>query len=173
VTLGLANQVANSFLCGPTSGGAAAPTFRLIVAADLPGVLLQTVTVTLTSVNLLALLATPITLVAAPGVGFTIEVIDLQIIFFGGAIAYTDAGGAVSFNIGTASQALASNAIFLVTVTPNKRIQRVGPLLAIDTAGNPPTDDNGALTISKVTNNFAAGNGTAKVLVKYLILPTT
>jgi hypothetical protein len=31
-------QVANSFLAGPTSGGAAAPTFRAMVAADLPTV---------------------------------------------------------------------------------------------------------------------------------------
>jgi len=36
VTLGLATQNANLFFAGPTSGGAATPTFRLIANADLP-----------------------------------------------------------------------------------------------------------------------------------------
>jgi hypothetical protein len=168
VTLSLANQNANLVFAGPASGGAAPPTFRSLVAADLP----QLVT-TLTSANILALLTTPITLVPAPGVGFTIVPIYIHIVFFGGTVAYTDAGGAVSFVIGSATLALASNGIFLVTTSPNKAIQRIAGFPATDTAGNPPTDDNAALTISKATNNFAAGNGTAKITVQYLILPTT
>lgn len=176
LTITLPNQLANLVFAGPTSGGAAQPGFRALVLADLPGAGLQypqTISTTLSAANLLALLGTPITLVPAPGVGFTIHVLSIVIVFFGGAAAYTDAGGAVSFQIGSAAQALASNGIFLVTTTPNKAIQRVGGLQATDTAGNPPTDDNGALTISKATNNFAAGNGTAKVIVHYLVLPTT
>jgi len=173
IVITLANQPANTVFAGATSGGASAPTFRALVAADLPGLALQSVSVSLSSADLLALLGTPKTLVAAPGAGFTIVPLMILIEFFGGAVAYTDAGGAVSFSIGSASQALSSNAIFLVTTTPNKAIQRVGALIATDTAGNPPTDENAALTISKATNNFAAGNGTAKILVQYLILPTT
>jgi hypothetical protein len=93
---------------------------------------------------------------------------------FGGAAAYTDAGGAVSFTIGAGvSQALGSNAIFLVTTSPNKRFQTVPWTGATDTAGNPPTDENAPLQITKATNNFAAGNGTAKVIVQYIIVPTT
>ena len=167
-TLTLPNQAINTVFAGPSGGGPAPPTFRSLVAADLP----QTVT-TLSSAQLLALLGTPVTLVPAPGVGFVIVPLVIQIVFFGGAAAYTDAGGAVSLNIGTASAALASNAIFIVTTTPNKRIQSFPWPGATDTAGNPPTDDNGALTISKATNNFAAGNGTAKITVQYLVLPTT
>jgi hypothetical protein len=167
-TITLNNQTANQIFAGPSSGAAAPPTFRSIVAADLP----QTVT-TLSSANILALLGTPITLVAAPGVGFKIVPLVIQIVFFGGGVAYTDAGGAVSFSVGSASQALASNAVFLVTVSPNRGIQQVGAFSATDTAGNPPTDDNAPLTISKVTNNFAAGTGTAKITVQYLILATT
>lgn len=172
LTITLPNQNANLVFAGPTGGGAAQPGFRALVPADMPTGL-QTTTTALSSANLLALLGTPIALVPAPGVGFTLHVLSIVIEFFGGAAAYTDAGGAVSFSIGSAAQALASNGIFLVTTTPNKAIQRVGGLQATDTAGNPPTDDNAALTISKVTNNFAAGNGTAKVIVHYLILPTT
>jgi hypothetical protein len=168
LTITLANQNANLVFAGPSAGGAAPPTFRALVAADLP----QTVTV-LSSANILALQGTPITLVPAPGVGFRIVPLLIQIVFFGGTVAYTDAGGAVSFNAGTMSQALASNGIFLVTTTPNKAIQQIGSFSATDTAGNPPTDDNAALAISKATNNFAAGNGTAKITVQYLVLPTT
>ncbi len=36
IALSLANQSANTIFAGPTSGGAAAPTFRAMVAADLP-----------------------------------------------------------------------------------------------------------------------------------------
>jgi hypothetical protein len=167
-TITLNNQTANQIFAGPSSGAAAPPTFRSIVAADLP----QTVT-SLSSANILALLGTPITLVAAPGVGFKIVPLVIQIVFFGGGAAYTDAGGAVSFSVGSMSQALAANTVFLVTTSPNRGIQQVGSFSATDTAGNPPTDDNAPLTISKVTNNFAAGTGTAKITVQYLILSTT
>jgi hypothetical protein len=167
-TITLVNENANTVWSGPASGAAGVPAFRALVAADLP----QTVTA-LTSANILALFGTPITLVPAPGVGFRIVPLVIQIVFFGGSIAYTDAGGAVSFVAGSASQALVSNGIFLVTISPNRAIQQIGSFSATDTAGNPPTDDNAALVISKVTNNFAAGNGTAKITVQYLILATT
>jgi hypothetical protein len=36
-TVSFANQTANTVLAGPTSGGAAGPAFRALVAADLPG----------------------------------------------------------------------------------------------------------------------------------------
>jgi hypothetical protein len=167
-TITLVNQNANTVFAGPSSGAAAQPTFRALVAQDLPNV-----TVTLTSANILALMTTPITLVAAPGVGFTIIPTMIVIKFYGGTVAYTDAGGAVTFSNGSMSGALASNAIFLVTVSPNRRIQSFPWPGATDTAGNPPSDDNAALTISKITNNFAAGNGTAAILVWYYVVPTT
>lgn len=171
-TLGLSitlqNQTANTVFAGPSSGASGVPSFRSLVAQDLPFV-----SVALSSANILALQTTPITLVAAPGVGFSIVPILIVVKFFGGSVAYTDAGGAVTFSIGSMSAALVSNAIFLVTTSPNRRIQTFPWPGATDTAGNPPTDDNAALTISKVTNNFAAGNGTATVLVWYYVVPTT
>ena len=36
ITIGLANQSANTVLAGPTSGGAAAPSFRALVSGDIP-----------------------------------------------------------------------------------------------------------------------------------------
>lgn len=167
-TVSLVNQNANTVWAGPSSGAAAAPAFRSLVAQDLPNV-----AVSLTSANILALMTTPITLVAAPGVGFTIVPTMIVIKFFGSGVAYTDVGGAVTFSNGSMSAALASNAIFLVTVSPNRRIQTFPWPGATDTAGNPPSDDNAALTISKITNNFAAGTGTATILVWYYVVPTT
>lgn len=149
-----------------TSNGASAdPTFQ--------GAAVQVSSTSLSSAQLLALLGTPVSLIPTPGPGFTILPLSVSIILFGGSAAYTDAGGAVSFNIGSATQALASNAIFTTVTSPNKQIQRVAGFPATDTAGNPPTDDNAAMTISKATNNFAAGNGTAKVIVHYIVMPTT
>ena len=69
--------------------------------------------------------------------------------------------------------ALAANAIFLVTVSPNRRIQVVDFYAAAagtgvtGTAANPPTEDNAPLTISKATNNLAAGNGTCHITVYF------
>jgi hypothetical protein len=41
----LANQSANRVFAGPTSGGAAAPTFRALVSSDLPTIVLESKTV--------------------------------------------------------------------------------------------------------------------------------
>ncbi|HEX8807955.1 MAG TPA: hypothetical protein VF760_03080 [Xanthobacteraceae bacterium] len=167
-TLTFLNQNANVVFAGPASGAAGQPSWRSLNAQDFPFT-----TTTLSSAQILALNTTPVTLVAAPGVGFTIIPILIVLKFFGGSSAYTDAGGAVTFQNGSMSATLASNAIFLVTVSPNRRIQSFPWPGATDTAGNPPSDDNAALQITKATNNFAAGNGTATVLTWYYVVPTT
>jgi hypothetical protein len=135
---------------------------------------IQVADVTLSSAQLLALLSTPVTIVPAPGIaGWTINPLGIIIRYIGGTIAYTDVGGAVQFNIGSAVFGLASNAIFLTTVAPNRAIQRVfNYAVASDTAGNPPTDDNAPLQIAKITNNLAAGNGTAHITVYYTVEPS-
>lgn len=51
----LANQSANQVLAGPTSGGAAAPTFRALVAADIPALSYGTGTVTSVALSLPAI----------------------------------------------------------------------------------------------------------------------
>lgn len=124
----------------------------------------------LSSAQILALQTTPVTLIPAPGVaGWMIIPQEFILRLIGGGAAYTDVGGAVSFVIGSATQALANNNIFLVTVSPNRAIQRIVGFAATDTAGNPPTDDNAPLNISKATNQFAAGTGTMKITTYYNI----
>lgn len=137
---------------------------------------LQVADITLTSAQILAIQSGAITLIPAPGItGWFIKPEKIVLRLLAGSVAYTDVGGAVSFNVGSQTVALASNAIFLVTVSPNRRIQVVDFYAAAagtgitGTAANPPTEDNAAMTISKVTNNFAAGNGTMHITVYYTV----
>lgn len=161
------------------AGGAAGPAVTPAYAQGLQGAFgLQYIDVTLSSAQILAIQTGAITLIPAPGVGFWINVRRIIMRLIGGSVAYTDAGGAVSFGAGTLTMALAANTIFLTTVSPNSRKQMVDFAAAavgvgvIDTAANPPTDDNAAFTISKATNNFAAGNGTMHISLDYTIETT-
>jgi hypothetical protein len=161
------------------AGGAAGPAVTPAYAQGLQGAFgLQYADVTLSSAQILALQTTPVTLLPAPGVGFWYNVRRIIMRLLAGSAAYTDAGGAVSFGAGTLTMALASNAIFLVTVSPNTRKQMVDFAAAAvgvgvtDTAANPPTEDNAAFAISKITNNFAAGNGTMHISLDYTIETT-
>jgi hypothetical protein len=140
---------------------------------------LQFADVFITSAQLLAILATPITLVSAPGVGFFLKPEKVVLRFIGGGVAYTDVGGAISLTLGSQAVALASNAIVLVTVSPNRRIQVVDFYAAAagtgitGTAANPPTEDNAPLQLTKITNTLAAGTGTMHVTTYFTTEPTT
>ena len=136
-------------------------------------VLLQRVTVDLSSAQILALDGTPVTVVPAPGVGSRIVPFLTIIHMIGGGVAYTDAGVAVSLSAGSANYPLTDNNIFLVTVSPNKRSMTMGFAEVLDTAANPQTSDNAPLQIGKITNNFAAGTGTARVTVYFAVEPTS
>ena len=149
------------------------PAFSRLTQVDIRRTSLE-----LTSAQILALETTAVTLVPAPGLGFQIVPLFIKMCLLGGSVAYTDAGGAVSIGAGTMTQALSANTIFLTTVSPNRKNQWLNWMAAaagvgiFDTAANPPTEDNAALTISKATNNFAAGNGVMRVVVWYLVEAT-
>jgi hypothetical protein len=122
----------------------------------------------LTSAQILALQTGAIQLLPAPGVGLMICPETIVIRVFGLTAAYTDAGGAVSFNIGTMTAALAANTVF-TGPTNGQRSQQIFAFNGTSTAAAPPTNENAAMTISKATNNFAAGSGTAHITVFYTI----
>lgn len=132
---------------------------------------LQCADITLTSAQILALQTTPVTLIAAPGAGLMIIPDKAIIRVVGITAAYTDAGGAVSFNIGSMTSALAANTIF-TGPTAGQSSQQIVNFLATSTAASPPTNINAALTITKATNNFAAGSGTAHISVYYTVEPS-
>jgi len=128
----------------------------------------------LTSAQILALQTTPVALVAAPGVGFTITPHLAIVRFIAGSIAYTNAGGAMSLTVGGTNglnQTLASS--FITAVSPNYTNEVVNFAgVGIAAGGNPPANENAALQITKATNQFLAGNGTAHVTMYYTIEPT-
>jgi hypothetical protein len=165
------NQNANLVLAGPTSGGAGPVTARALVAADIPGFLLQKNVVMLATADIEALMGTPFTLVPAQGANTIIVPVAVILEMIGGTIAFTDAGGAVSLVMGSAAVALGTNAIFTTAVSQTQ-IQRLAGFAATDTAAAPPTDINAPLQMSKITNNFAAGNGSMKVTTIYLVVGT-
>lgn len=140
---------------------------------------LQCIESLISSAQLLAIFATPIALIAAPGVGFFIYPHKIVMRFIGGGVAYTDAGGgAISFGVGGLSVALASNAIILVTVSPNRRQQVLDWAAAAvgvgvtGTAANPPTEDNAPLNMSKATGSPLAGTGTMHLTTYYTVEPS-
>jgi hypothetical protein len=136
---------------------------------------LRRLSVGLTSAQLLALFTTPVTIVPAPGVGFTIVPTVIVITFVGGSVAYLNGGGgASSFTLGGLSLAVGgAEAIWLVTVSPNRKQQVLPWAGTTDTAASPPAEDNAPLQLSKATANFTAGNGVAQVTAYYTIEPTT
>lgn len=157
-------------------GGQGGPSFA---TGPQPCIGFQVNDTTLTSAQLLALFTGPVTIIPAPGVaGWFLNIDKVVMRLLAGSAAYTDAGGAVSLTVGSLTVALASNAIFLVTVAPNRRIQVVDYAAAAagtgvtGTAGNPPTEDNAAFTMSKATGNLAAGNGTMHLTTYYTTEPS-
>jgi hypothetical protein len=125
--------------------------------------------INLTSAQILALNTTPIQVINAPGVGFYVNPIAAVINFSGGSIAYVNGGGgAVTFTVGSrTAQTVAEGMI--TTVTPNRTHQFTPFAAGLDTAANPPTDENAGLFITKGTANYTAGTGVASVVVYFTI----
>jgi len=141
------------------------PAFSRLTQTDL-----RRAEISLSSTQILNLNATPIQVVPAPGAGLRIVPYLCVVHYFGGTVAYTNGGGGFpELLVGSAAYVFTDAAIFLVTVAPNRRSQSMGFAEVLDTAANPPTSENAALTISKATAEFAAGNGTARVAVYYTI----
>jgi hypothetical protein len=90
-TIGLQTQLANTFWGGPSSGSAAQPTFRAMVANDLPNGLgeLFTVSLKLTAAQLKAMPATAVQLLAAPGANKFYYVTSLSGVYKFVTTAYT------------------------------------------------------------------------------------
>jgi len=128
----------------------------------------QCADVNLTSAQITALVGTSVTLVAAPGAGYMIVPHLIIVRVAGVTAAYTDAGGAVSFAVGSMSNALAANTVF-TGPTAGQQSQQLVQFAGTSTAANPSTNVNAALVISKATNNFAAGSGTAHITTYYTI----
>jgi hypothetical protein len=154
------------------AGGASGPAVTPAYAQGLQGCFgLNYAEVSVTSAQILLLQTTPVTIVPAPGAGFAIVPIVGMIKYVPGTVAYTNAGGAMQLQLGAVAAAQALQSTLLTAVAPARTFELIGPMLYWSGAAgqNPPSNENVALVLNKITNQFAAGNGTLKVECWYAI----
>ncbi len=165
LSFSLNTQSANAVLAGPSSGSAAAPTFRALTVADMPGAVLQTASVSLTSSQILNIYTTPVQIVPAPGAGKCIVVVS----------------GAVNYTFGTHEYDYYSNLVYITSGADyaqaaigqlsNLYTGGFGTITPVGTQGNGNTlVANQPLMIEDLTAPPTNGDGTAKFYVTYYIL---
>jgi hypothetical protein len=133
---------------------------------------LQHATVPLTAANLIAMYATPVSLIAAPGSGKSIVVQKLAFTIARSSTAFTS-GGAVIIQYDTTThgggtQALDSTlASTVITGAAGTSVSARHGAVISDLAST--SIQNLALTISNATGAFATGTGTATVDIWYYV----
>lgn len=116
----------------------------------------------ITAAQMLALHGTPLTVLAAPGAGQYIEVIDAKLVFTFGTTQYA-AGSAVQLKLGTIVIATTTAAL-VNAVAANAALQ-----LAFPGMGTAQTDgpDNTGLTLTAASTEFTTGDSPASLHVWY------
>ena len=119
----------------------------------------------ITSAQILALNSTPLTIVAAPGAGYYIEVISAtsQMTFV--AAAYAANTTIQLINSGSTIAQLQDTAILLSTINKKTKFKDVTSAAA----GETQILENTALTIKALTGNPTTGDSAIKVIVTYKI----
>lgn len=134
---------------------------------------MQQRTLTLTSAQLLALGATPVEIVPAPGVGVYLTPIAVSSVNHFGTLAYA-AGSAVQCYIGTKAN---GNLIPAATAAHvNAAANSIEQLTGAPTTATPDAQaniENAALNISASGAEFTTGDGTLTVTVYYNSSRTT
>jgi hypothetical protein len=120
---------------------------------------------TIATGDIFTLNATPITIAAAPGSGFFIEVISATTQMTFAAAAYTTNTTVQLINTGATVAQLEDSAILLSTVD---KITKFEPVTAA-TAGQTQIIENTALQVKVATGNPAAGDSDIKIQVIYAI----
>jgi hypothetical protein len=172
ITIGLATQSANLVFAGPSSGAAAQPTFRSLVAADLPGAVLSVATLTLTSAQILALHGTPVQIVPAPSAGQVLLPVSAVMQYKYGSAAYANVTNA---QIVISPAGLLGSTDEPIQVTAANFIDQTSNQLSLVSAdGNGPQSDwnAAALVVANEggSGEFTTGNGTIVVTLWYMTL---
>lgn len=137
-----------------------------VTSAKLADDLLHSVQVTLTSANILAMSATPVSLIAAPGAGKIIMVESILLKFVATATAYAN-GGAVEFRYTNASGAKVSADIAAAVITAGAGTSYTS-VAGVTTSLTPVA--NAALVITNATAAFITGTGAGVVTIIYRIV---
>jgi hypothetical protein len=173
IELGLETEAANTVFAGPTSGGSSVPTFRALVAADIPGtVILSTVTL-VTSAQLLALNGTQVQLVPAPPTGFVN--IPLYASYRYNFVTTPYSVGGSNSVIGTAAAIAATDGIgaFGGTGVIDQTVSTYFSQEANYETPVPVSDLGGAIVLGNTGSNFTDGDGTMTVTIYYALQPTS
>lgn len=128
---------------------------------------------TVTSAQLLAAFATPVTLIAAPGAGMTNVVEKVFISYIAGGTAYT-VGGAGAYYLKYTNAAGVSVAAFPAVgiVDQAGNIVAVANSLPAPAAGIVVTA-NAAIVFGQLTAACTLGTGTLNLRIQYSVVPST
>jgi hypothetical protein len=137
-----------------------------VSSADLAESLLRTVQVPLTSANILAMNATPVTLIAAPGAGKIAIVEDILLKMVTTATQYAN-GGAVEFRYtnGSGAKVTADIAAAVITAGAGTSYTKVS---GVEASLTPVA--NAAIVVTNATAAFITGTGTGVLTIKYRIV---
>jgi len=126
----------------------------------------QTVTVSLTAAQIIAMGTTPVSLIAAPGAGKCIIVDNISFKMVTTATAFTG-GGAVEFRYTDASgtKVTADVAAAVITAGAGTSFTNVRGIEAALTG-----TANAAIVVRNATAVFAAGTGTATITIEYHVV---
>lgn len=127
----------------------------------------ETVQVSLSSAQILALSATPVTLVPAQGANKIIIVDEILFRMSRTATAYAS-GGALEFRYTNGSGAKVAADIAATVVTTGGAGVEYNNVGGVVTSLTPVA--NAAIVITNATGAFTTGTGTAKVFIKYRVL---
>lgn len=138
-----------------------------VTSAKMADDLVHSASVTLSSANILALSATPISLVAAPGAGKIIIVEGILFKMIRTGTAYAN-GGALEFRYTDGSGAKVSADVAAAVVTTGGAGTAYAHVGGIEASLTPVAD--AAIIVTNATAPFITGTGTATVSVKYRIV---
>ena len=125
---------------------------------------LQFLKTTITSAQILALSSAPVTLIAAPGAGYFIDIQGVLIYLNYTSPAYA-AGSTLQILSG--SVAVATTTATLINGSASAVIQPAFPLIG---STGKPGGSNSAITLGVAGANFTTGNSTLDVLLWYSIV---
>lgn len=152
-------------------GSKASPTWFLhtisgnseIVSADLSSQLLKQAEISLTNAQVLNLRATPITLVAAPGVGAFLEFLS-AVLFFDRTAAYTETADNLQIKYVDGSGTAASQAIEMTGFIDAAADAITNALPKIDVLGVKTLFENQPLVIHNIGDGEFGGGNAANVI---------
>lgn len=128
----------------------------------------KTIEVLLTSANLLAMHATPVTVVASPGTGYALNFHRAVLIYDSTATQYAG-GGVITINYGSGGAACSSN---LAATFLTEAGDKVWNLEKLNGAGGFTMPVNTPLVITNASAPFITGTGVCRLQITYSVHAT-